>query len=81
MSPSNVQRIEETDVVNNVIAAFPRTVGVFNESGIDACCGGAVSIREAAERDGVDVSALMHALHQVAYESDEAAVARTERPS
>ena len=81
MSPSNVHRIEETDVVNDVIAAIPRTIGVFNERGIDACCGGAVSIRDAAERDGADVSALMHALHQVAREPDESAVVRTERPS
>ncbi len=81
MSPSNVHRIEETDVVNEVIAAIPRTVGVFNERGIDACCGGAVSIREAAERDGADLSALMHALHQIADESDESAAARPERSS
>ena len=81
MSPSNLQRIAETDVVNDVIAAIPRTIGVFNEREIDACCGGAVSIRDAAEREGVDVSALMHALHQVVDESAESAAARTERPS
>ena len=76
-----MHRIAERDVVNDVIAAIPLTIGVFNEREIDACCGGAVSIREAAERDGADVSALMHALHQVVHESDESAVVRAERPS
>ena len=48
--------------VNEAIRLHPATVGVFNEFGIDACCGGAVPIREAAVRDGADPQVLLDAL-------------------
>ena len=48
--------------VNETIARFPQTVGVFNRFGIDACCGGAVPLDEAAQRDGADPDALYSAL-------------------
>ena len=50
--------------VNEAIRLHPATVGVFNEFGIDACCGGAVPIREAAVRDGADPQVLLVALEQ-----------------
>lgn len=50
-------------VVNDVIQSHPATTNVFNEFGIDACCGGAVSIRDAALRDGVDSAVLLDALN------------------
>ncbi|MHB0947817.1 MAG: DUF542 domain-containing protein [Gemmatimonadaceae bacterium] len=48
--------------VNATIALFPETVEVFNRFGIDACCGGAVPLDEAAHRDGADPEALYEAL-------------------
>lgn len=51
--------------VNDLIREFPGTVKVFNDFGIDACCGGAVPVREAAERDGADATALLQALAAV----------------
>jgi regulator of cell morphogenesis and NO signaling len=48
--------------VNATIALFPETVEVFNRFGIDACCGGAVPLDEAAQRDGADADALYDAL-------------------
>ncbi len=48
--------------VNDIIRLWPATVAVFNSWGIDACCGGAVPVREAAERDGADPVALARAL-------------------
>lgn len=47
--------------VNEAIRRFPTTVAVFNDFGIDACCGGAVTIAEAADRDGVDLDMLVEA--------------------
>ena len=52
-------------VVNDVIQSHPATTTVFNKFGIDACCGGAVSITDAALRDGADPTALLNALNAV----------------
>lgn len=57
--------IADEVTVNELIRTFPETVQVFNAFGIDACCGGAVPVREAAERDGADVSAILEALATV----------------
>ena len=48
--------------VNELIRTVPATVQVFNAFGIDACCGGAVPVRQAALRDGADPEALLAAL-------------------
>ena len=52
-------------IVNEVIRTHPETVEVFNRFGIDACCGGAAPIRQAAVRDGADPDAMLRALNQV----------------
>ena len=52
-------------MVNEVIRTHPATVAVFNRFGIDACCGGAAPIGEAAVRDGADPNALVAALNEV----------------
>lgn len=48
--------------VNDILAKFPETISIFNDFGIDACCGGAVSLREAAKRDGADIEKIAAAL-------------------
>jgi len=55
--------------VNEAIRAYPAAIEVFNQFGIDACCGGASSIVEAAVRDGADVVALMRALQDAIREA------------
>lgn len=52
--------------VNEAIRRFPATVAVFNDFGIDACCGGAVPLAEAAVRDGADPGALLEAVRAAA---------------
>jgi iron-sulfur cluster repair protein YtfE (RIC family) len=47
-------------------------VAVFNEFAIDACCGAAAPLAEAAERDGADPDALLEALRAAAAEETEA---------
>ena len=54
--------IDQTTTVNEIIKEHPTTVAVFNALGIDACCGGDASLTEAAQRDGVDIDALLAAL-------------------
>lgn len=44
--------------VNEAIRRYPATVEIFNRYGIDACCGGASPVGEAAVRDGADPAAL-----------------------
>lgn len=62
---SNGIAIPESMEVNDVISLYPETISVFNDFGIDACCGGAVPLAEAARRDGVDLDELMAALAAV----------------
>lgn len=44
--------------VNETIRLFPATVEIFNRYGIDACCGGAALVIDAAVRHGADPAAL-----------------------
>ena len=55
--------------VNETIRLYPETVGVFNRFGIDACCGGAAPIAEAAVRDGADPEEVLRALREAAGEA------------
>lgn len=58
-------RIGGERMVNEVIRTYPATVEAFNRFGIDACCGGAAPIREAAVRDGADPDELLTALNRI----------------
>ena len=58
-----------TRTVNELLLAVPATVEVFNAFGIDACCGGAVPLDEAAARDGAPVEALLDALRPLVQEA------------
>ena len=64
--PANAVAIDTETTVNEVIRMYPESVSVFNELGIDACCGGDASITEAACRDGVDLGSLLARLDAVA---------------
>ncbi len=61
-----METINEKTVVNDCIKQFPKTIGVFTRYHIDSCCGGAVSIEEAARRDGAPLEELMAALKEAA---------------
>lgn len=45
--------------VNEVIRRIPASVVVFSRHGIDACCGGTLSVAEAARRHGVEPDELL----------------------
>jgi len=63
--PDSTQ-INQDSVVNDVIRRCPPSVSVFNYFGIDACCGGAGTIAEAAENEFVDLDDLVDALRGAA---------------
>lgn len=59
-------KVNKDMVVNDCIKLFPKTIGVFTQFHIDSCCGGAVSIEDAARRDGAPLNELMAALEAAA---------------
>ncbi|HLV25749.1 MAG TPA: DUF542 domain-containing protein [Gemmatimonadales bacterium] len=50
--------------VNDTVATFPETLAVFDLYGVDSCCGGGLSIEDAAVRASVDATALCGALEE-----------------
>lgn len=50
--------------VNDTVKAFPETLAVFDLYGVDSCCGGGLSVEEAAARASVDAAALCSALEE-----------------
>ncbi len=53
---------DPTLTVNEMMAREPRTIAVFNQFGMDTCCGSGVPIADAARRDGVALDVLLAAL-------------------
>lgn len=52
-------------IINDCIKKYPDTIGVFNKFNIDSCCGGAVSLEEAAKRDKANLEELLKVLNEV----------------
>lgn len=53
-------------VINEVTRRHPETFRIFQEFGVDSCCGGAQPIALAAAQAGLDVNALLQALNAAA---------------
>jgi len=51
--------------VNEIIRRWPATMGPLNDAGIDTCCGGAASLRDAASDAGVPIANLTTTLARV----------------
>ena len=50
--------------INETIREWPETVEIFQLFGLDACCGGPLPVREAAERHGLEPGAVLMALNR-----------------
>lgn len=59
-------KIEESSIVNHVIRAMPKALKVFRRHGIDSCCGGELTVQEAAGRAGIDPYRLVSELRKEA---------------
>lgn len=59
-------QIDIASTVNEIVAQYPETITVFNQFGIDSCCGGGVPLADAARRDGADLKPLLAALQEAA---------------
>jgi len=54
--------IDASWTVNDVIRTYPESVGVFNASGVDSCCGGHETLESAAREATININALISAL-------------------
>lgn len=59
---SDVIQLDPAQTINEIVARHPESIAVFNRFGMDTCCGGGVSVEEAARRDGLDVDQILSAL-------------------
>ena len=59
---SDVIQLNPSLTINEIVARHPETIAVFNRFGMDTCCGGGVSVEEAARRDGLDLDQILAAL-------------------
>jgi regulator of cell morphogenesis and NO signaling len=53
-----------TDTVNDLLRETPAAAPVLNRLGIDTCCGGSLSLAEAAASVDMPLSGLLAALRQ-----------------
>jgi regulator of cell morphogenesis and NO signaling len=60
------QTIDPTLTISAILHRHPATLAVFNARGLDACCGGGLTLAEAAARHGLDLPELLAALAQAA---------------
>jgi regulator of cell morphogenesis and NO signaling len=65
-----IPRLDPASLVNDVLRHHPTTARVFNDFGIDACCGGARTLIDAAREDGADCCALLGALEWAMAEAE-----------
>jgi len=67
-----------TDTLGALAAASPGAAGLFRESGLSFCCGGARTVAQAAAEAGRDAQALLAALAARAAAADRAAPQETD---
>ena len=60
--PDERPRLDCSLSVNAVLTIFPSTLPVFNRFGLDMCCGGDLSVADAARAADVDAETLCSAL-------------------
>ena len=77
MSTPDVTRpLDLTWTVNEVLREHPASIRVFNAFGVDACCGGAATLGEAARDAGLLPPVLLFAIESIVRDdAEEAAVA------
>ena len=75
-TPHATRPLDATWTVNEVLREYPATIRAFNAFGVDACCGGAATLRAAAQGSGLLPEALVFAIQSVIRDdAEEAAMA------
>jgi iron-sulfur cluster repair protein YtfE (RIC family) len=57
-----VAPIASTDTINLIVARYPQALPILQRFGLDACCGGALRLRDAARRHQLDADEVLAAL-------------------
>ena len=60
--------ITAEDTLNAIVARYPRALPVLQRFGLDTCCGGALSLRDAAQHHGLAVEDVLRALRAASHE-------------
>lgn len=68
-----MNRFEINDTVGEVVTRQPQLARVFEQVGVDYCCGGKKTLKEACQEKGLDAQTLLLALHALASSSPEEA--------
>ena len=66
-------KIDESTIVNDVIRDVPNALEVLRRHGIDSCCGGQLTVGEAARGSGIDPYRLVSELRRKAQHAEAAA--------
>lgn len=56
--------IEPSETLNALVERFPAALPVLREFGLDTCCGGALTLPQAAAHHGIDLGQLLEALRR-----------------
>jgi len=62
--PKGKIRVDGTTTVRDLVGRYPQTRPVFEERGIDYCCGGGQSLADAAQKHDAELPALVAALEE-----------------
>ena len=60
-----MRHIDPKTTVNQLLIDHPVVIKVLNDFGVDACCGGASTLEEAATNDNIDLDTLLAALERL----------------
>lgn len=72
MHPS-IDAFDLSWTVNDLLERYPATLSIINSLGIDACCGGALSLVTVVERHHLDCEVLRSAIENAILQSQTAA--------
>ncbi|AHG92561.1 protein of unknown function DUF542 ScdA domain protein (plasmid) [Gemmatirosa kalamazoonensis] len=65
-----IPRVDPATTVNELLRQHPAVASVLDGFGIDACCGGARTLRDAAREDGADCCAFVAALEWALFDEE-----------
>jgi regulator of cell morphogenesis and NO signaling len=72
--PKEKIRVEGVTTVRDLVGRYPQTRPVFEQHGIDYCCGGGQSLADAARKHGLELPALVAAVEKALHTAPDKAV-------